>query len=64
VHLLRAPLPEPDVCMAAIGRLQGRLAGRHAGEDADLIAVLLTQGEVSGFLLFIGYDDASYTIYR
>jgi hypothetical protein len=47
VHFLRAPLPEPDVCVASVCRLEGRLSGRLAGKDADLVAVLVSQGKIS-----------------
>ena len=54
VQLLRSPLPELDVRVAPVGRLQGRLAGRSARENSDLVAVLVPQGEVSH--LFLGHD--------
>ncbi len=64
VHFFRAPLPQPDVFVASVGRLQGRLAGRLSRKNADLVTILVSQGEVSWFLFFLGYDNASYTIYR
>jgi hypothetical protein len=64
MHFLRAPLSEPDVFVAPVGRLQGCLAGRLSRKNADLVAVLVSQGEVSWFLFFLGYGNVSYTIYR
>jgi hypothetical protein len=57
VHLLCASLPEPYVRIAPIGCLQGCLAWRFSGEDAYLVTVFVSQGEVSG--LFFGYDESS-----
>jgi hypothetical protein len=57
VYLLCAFLPEPYVRVASVGNFQGCLAGRFSGEDADLIAFLVSQGEVSG--LFFCHDESS-----
>jgi len=44
---LCAALSEPDVLMASIGRLQSRMAGRFSREDSDLVALLVSQSEIS-----------------
>jgi len=51
VKLLRAPLPQLDVRMAPVGRLEGRLAGRFARENSDLIPLGVPQSEVSHLFL-------------
>ncbi len=57
VHFLRASLPEPYICVAPVGRLQGCLAGRFAGKDADRIAsvtVFTGEGHDSADKLYMG----------
>jgi len=44
MHLLRAPLPQLDVRVAPVGRLEGRLAGSFARENTYLIAVFVSRG--------------------
>jgi hypothetical protein len=59
MDLLGAALPpEPNVYVAPVGRLQGRLAGRLACEDADLVALGVTQGEV--LVSFSPNEEESY----
>ena len=61
VFLLGVPaFAKPYVCVAPVSRLQGCLARRPAGEDADLVAISITQGKVSSFLLFLEYGKASH----
>jgi len=60
VYFLCTTLTEPDICNPSVGCFQGSLPGRFSGEDATLVACLIPQGEVSGFLFFLlGYDDSS-----
>ena len=61
VYFLRASLTELDICKAPIGRFQRCLPGRFSGEDCILFALLISEGEVPGFLFFfIGYGDSFY----
>ncbi len=59
MDLLGASLPEPDISVAPVGRFQGCLTGRSSCEDADLVSFLVAQGEVSGFFLYLSYDNSS-----
>lgn len=59
MHLLRAPLAKPDIRISPIGSLESSLARRLSCKDSNLVAILASEGEVSCFILFRGYDEPS-----
>lgn len=57
MDLLCAPLSEPDLLVAPVGRLQSRLSGRFSRKYSNLVALVVPQGEIS--FLLLGYYDSS-----
>lgn len=55
MHLLCTPFSQSDVCGAPVGCLQGCLSGRFSCEYTNLVALSISEGEIS--CLFFGYDD-------
>jgi hypothetical protein len=58
MNLLGPTLAKSNVCVAPVSSLQSSLARRPACEDTNLVAVGITQDEVSSFFLIFRYDKA------